>query len=311
MSTAVLGELEPADVRRRLGGDGLRLHIGPFVVQVQSRLDAVRRWLPLLYGDYGLAPPGGFCDFHVSLVQPRGPRRWLRPQVRFQLDAHEPFKPLPRAQALPFFEWGLNWSIAVRAQRYLVLHAAVIGYEGRVLLLPGAPGVGKSTLCAGLVARGWRLFSDELALLEPETGLVHPIPRPLSLKGPSIGVIRSFAPDMTFGPLCHETSKGTMAHVRPPADSVARAGEPGRLGWLAFPRFEPGASFDRSALSPEEALHTLIGCAFNYPTQGARGFHALVDLIESCPPMCLTYGDLERACSEITAMAASSAGKKA
>lgn len=303
LNSGLLGELAPAEVRRSLRRDGLRLHIGPFVARVHSPLEALWRWLPVLYGDYRLAGAGGFSDFHVALAQPRGLRRWWRPQVCFRLDAHEPFKPLPRSQALPFFEWGLNWSIAVRAQQYVVLHAAVVGHGDRVLLMPGSPGVGKSTLCAGLVARGWRLFSDELALLEPETGLVYPIPRPLSLKGTSIEVVRQFAPAMTLGPSCHDTAKGTVAHARPPGDSLARASEPARVGWLVFPQFQLGTSFERAAIAPEDALRTLIGCTFNYPTQGARGFHALVDLIDRCPPVRLTYGDLERACAEFSAIA--------
>jgi predicted ATPase len=30
------------------------------------------------------------------------------------------------------------------------------------VILPAPPGSGKSTLCAALVTRGWRLLSDEL-----------------------------------------------------------------------------------------------------------------------------------------------------
>jgi hypothetical protein len=43
----------------------------------------------------------------------------------------------------------------------------VLERGGRALLLPAPSGSGKSTLCAGLAFNGWRLLSDELALLDP------------------------------------------------------------------------------------------------------------------------------------------------
>ena len=64
------------------------------------------------------------------------------------------------------------------------------------MLLPAPPGAGKSTLCAGLVHRGWRLLSDELALVDMETGLVRGMARPVNLKNKSIEVIRDFAPEI-------------------------------------------------------------------------------------------------------------------
>ena len=66
--------------------------------------------------------------------------------------------------------------------RYLIIHAAVVERNGFALLLPAPPGSGKSTLCAGLIHHGWRLLSDELALIDPETATLQAIPRPVSLK---------------------------------------------------------------------------------------------------------------------------------
>lgn len=309
--TARLGELAPATLRRRLRRGTLGLRVGPFPVRLQSRLPELARWLPYLYGEFSVVPPQDFAVFHIRIDRPFGLRRWWRPQVRFHLDVTTPFKPLPRSQALPFLEWGLNWCIARHAHQYLVIHAATLERGGRVLLMPGPPGAGKSTLCAGLMDRGWRLFSDELALICPETGEVHPLPRPVSLKGDAIGVIRRHSPEARIGPECRDTAKGTVAHVRPPDKAVARRGEPGRPGWLVLPEYVPGRRARLAPQDPEEALGPLVDNAFNYSVQGRDGFRMLAGLADRCPAFSLSYGDLETACRLLGELAEDTAVGKA
>lgn len=87
--------------------------------------------------------------------------------------------------AYAFLEWGMNWCVSVTANEYLKLHAAVVAKDGIVLLMPGLPGAGKSTLCAALALHGWRVLSDEHALVVPGTANIVPLPRPISLKNAS------------------------------------------------------------------------------------------------------------------------------
>src|SRR3546814_5884714 len=50
------------------------------------------------------------------------------------------------------------------------------------IFLPGAPGSGKSTLTACLVHNGWRLLSDEIALVSLQDGGLTALARSISLK---------------------------------------------------------------------------------------------------------------------------------
>jgi HprK-related kinase A len=291
----IVADLAPRDLACRLAGEGLRLRTGPVVSCIESRLARVVDGVALHYADYPLEDPDTFADFHVSVVRASGLRRWARPQVHFQFDGMRAFLPLAADQAFPMLEWGLNWCVSGHCHQYLIVHAAVVERAGFALLLPGPPGSGKSTLCAALVARGWRLLSDELALLDFVTQSVVPLPRPISLKNASIEVIRRFWRDAVLGPPVHDTVKGSVAHTRAPATSVRRANETARPRWIVLPRYREGAAEKLAPLSKATAFMHLADQAFNYDVHGRRGFELLADVISGSDCFEFEYGDLERA----------------
>jgi len=164
------------------------------------------------------------------------------------------------------------------------------------LLLPAPPGSGKSTLCAALVARGWRLLSDELALIDMETGMLLPLPRPISLKNQSIRIIAGFWPEAQMSEVVHDTLKGDVVHVQPPERDVAGKATRATPGWIVLPHYEAGAPTRLTSLGKGKALMHLVDNAFNYSTHGARGFQALGNVIDASVCLDFTYGgDLDDA----------------
>jgi len=86
-----------------------------------------------------------------------------------------------RAKIIKFLETRVRRSVAEMAPRRVFVHAGVVGYRGRAIVIPGPTMSGKSTLVAELVRRGATYYSDEYAVLD-ERGLVHPFPKPISLR---------------------------------------------------------------------------------------------------------------------------------
>lgn len=83
--------------------------------------------------------------------------------------------------ALGVFDAQLRGFIALHAPDYIFVHAGVVGDRGRAIVIPGLSFSGKTTLVAELVRAGATYYSDEYAVLD-EHGLVHPYPKPLSLR---------------------------------------------------------------------------------------------------------------------------------
>jgi hypothetical protein len=93
-------------------------------------------------------------------------------------------------EALRHLELDLELYIGDRARRRTFVHAGVVGWNGRAILIPGRSGSGKSTLVRALVRAGATYYSDEFAVLD-ERGRVHPYPIPLAIRsgrdgGPSV-----------------------------------------------------------------------------------------------------------------------------
>lgn len=269
--------------------------MGQFVVHIHSSAPSVVEGIGLMYGDFPLAFDQPFADFHVAVTPPAGVRRWIRPQILFSHDGYVPFKPLPIQHGYALLEWGLNWCVSRNAFQYLSIHAGVIERGGRAAILPAPPGSGKSTLCAALVQRHWRLLSDELALVTRHNGALVPIARPVNLKNQSIDIIRDFEPSAVVGEPAFDTSKGTVAHMRPPSDSVARINEIAWPAWVIFPKYVPGSSAQMKRMPKGEAFMQLAASAFNYGQLGQEGFRVLTEVINRCDCYSFTYSRLDEA----------------
>ena len=298
-----LSELGQRELARRLSGGELVIRAGPFSYRIKSRLPSIAQGLSLLYADYPVADPAAFADFNLKMEEGSGMHRWWHRQVRFSADGFYPFEPLPLTHAYPQLEWAMNWCLTTQAHHYLMLHAAVVERNGFAVLLPAPPGSGKSTLCAGLVSRGWRLLSDEVALLSLTEVTVTPAVRPISLKNQSIAVMRAYAPEARFTPVTEGTSKGAVTHMKAPAAHVARMHEPATPRWVIFPKYAPGAAATLAPHSRALSLLDLGSNSFNYTALGRAGFEALGRVVAGCDCYRFSYSHLDDAVAQFDALA--------
>jgi len=300
----LIGSLSTEELSSRLGADGVSLRSGPFTISLRSEFPACNAAWQQAYSALEILEDDAPRHFRVNLHAGHGVRRWLRRQAHFCCDGSEPFQPYPSTHAFPLFEWGLNWCIAHMAQYYLMLHSAVVEKRGVGVVLPAAPGSGKSTLCAGLVASGWRLLSDEFGILRHDDGALVPLPRPAPLKNRSIAVMRDFAPELRYGPLYERTRKGDVVHLFPPADSLRRQEEIARPRLVIFPRFEQGAALRLTPQPKVAAIARLVNNTFNYAVTGEAGFHSMCRFVRSVDCYELVNGSLEQAIACIEELAA-------
>src|SRR5579862_8798004 len=144
-------------------------------------------------------------------------------------------------------ESALHERTALSARSRLFVHAGVVGWRGRAILIPGRSRSGKSTLVAELIRAGASYYSDEYAVLDAD-GRVHPYPRRLSLRG------------------------------NPPMRVTAEAlggktgCEPLRAGLVLVTEYQPGGTWKPESVSRGRALLALLS---NMPLARKRAATAL------------------------------------
>jgi hypothetical protein len=127
--------------------------------------------------------------------------------------------------ALVLLDTQLRIYVGLEAPDRIFVHAGVVAYSGRAIVIPGSSFAGKTTLVLALVVAGAVHHSDEFAVLD-DRGLVHRYATPPSLRDPG----------------------GT------PSEHVAllgeRAGdEPVRIGAVALTTYRAGADWKPTRLS--------------------------------------------------------------
>lgn len=84
-------------------------------------------------------------------------------------------------RVLRAFEAHAQLLTALRARDYLFVHAGVVGWEEKAILVPGRSMSGKTMLVRALLQAGATYYSDEFAVLD-RLGRVHPYAVPLSIR---------------------------------------------------------------------------------------------------------------------------------
>jgi hypothetical protein len=159
-----------------------------------TQSEGIDAMIPHLPPGWKQAPTPVVDDIYSLVVGGAGTRPGSR---RFHLLYGGPAR-LARSmeleEALTVFESYLHLSVAALAARRTFVHAGVVGWGGKAIVIPGRSHTGKSALVAALVRAGATYYSDEYAVLD-SGGRVHPFRRPLTVRSEDGAEQRRWVPD--------------------------------------------------------------------------------------------------------------------
>jgi hypothetical protein len=133
-------------------------------------------------------------------------------------------------------ESRVHLRVAALTDQAVFVHAGVVGWRGRALVLPGPSHSGKSSLVASLIDAGATYYSDEYAVIDRE-GRIHPFPRPLRLR-------HAIEPQASAGPVASTVTGDDLQPLQP--------------AWIMNLRYRPGGVWDPQELTPGQTLLALL-----------------------------------------------------
>ena len=130
-----------------------------------------------------------------------------------------------------------HFAVSLFARPYLFVHAGVVGWRGRAIVLPGRTMSGKSTLVSALIDLGATYYSDEFAAID-RYGRIYPYRKPLELR-----------------------TRGQINRRVQPTRRSARSGRnhPLEAAVIAFLNYKRNARWNPQTLTPAQAVLGLFG----------------------------------------------------
>ena len=181
-------------------------------------------------------------------------------------------------ETLGQLELDLELHIADRAPRRTFVHAGVVGWNGRAIVIPGRSFSGKSSLVKALVKAGASYYSDEFAVLD-ERGRVHPYPIPLAIRpGPDGGPLMKYRAE----------ELGGVAGVCPLP-----------VGLVLITRYVGGTRFRPRPLSAGRAVLELLAHALPARRRPGRVLDALSRVVSQALVLRGTRGEAEETARQV------------
>jgi hypothetical protein len=168
-------------------------------------------------------------------------------------------------------ESNLHFNVAVGSQEGLFVHAGVVGWRGRAIVIPGRSLSGKTTLVAALMRAGATYYSDEYAVFDAQ-GRVHPYSKPLSIRG-------------------ENSERRKQCRVE---ELNGHAGtQPLPVGLVVVTEYKPGAQWRPRVLSPGEAMLKLLDNTLLARIRPELAFNTLPHVVTSAMTLKGKRGEAE------------------
>jgi len=174
-------------------------------------------------------------------------------------------------------ESDMDFYLAQAARQKLFVHAGVVAWKGRAIVIPGRSQSGKTTLVRAFLQAGASYYSDEYAVFD-RRGRVYPFPRPLSIRGDS-GQIRSRLSAESLG-----CQTGT---------------DPLPVGLVTFTRYKAGSRWKPKALSAGRGTLGLLANTLAARNQPDRALATLGRVARQAPVLTGTRGEADETVASI------------
>lgn len=169
----------------------------------------------------------------------------------------------------------------------LAFHAAGLYSDEQGILIPGASGAGKSSLCAWLTNQGLNYLTDELVHITLDTHTMEGFTRPINIKNHGFGILSEFV-DLEDENIWLKNEQACLIPYRL-LNSNSQIQNP-KIKLILFPNIVSAPTQQRlTRLSKAQAGLRLIASLVNARNLDNHGFDQITDLVRNADAYEITY----------------------
>jgi len=173
----------------------------------------------------------------------------------------------------------------------IAFHAGAVACKGKVILLPGQSGFGKSSMTACLVMHGCFYLTDELYFMpiaqhSPNT----PFTRPLCIKAGAAAAIRQLVTRKVLESAISDKHGYVIPHRLLNSEFQQISSSP---SLILIPNYQAQSTLNIEKLSPAQVTIQLMACDVNGRNLKEHGFKQVTQIARSTPAYRITYSSFD------------------
>ena len=171
---------------------------------------------------------------------------------------------------IPCLERLVLFRVLEKSKHLFQIHAGAVEREGKALLLPALAGSGKTLLTLGLVNKGFKFLSDDVALVDPDSAFLRPLPMSPVVKGYAFSFLSAL--DLSVGAdIYRNPLNGESLYYFDLTDiSPDPVGVPSPVRFVFFPCHDSAVGSLLRPVSRAEAAARMIQNSLNFEPSANR-----------------------------------------
>ncbi|MBI3584449.1 MAG: hypothetical protein HY096_10950 [Nitrospinae bacterium] len=192
---------------------------------------------------------------------------------------------------ISYIEWSMIDTALERMEGFYQIHGGAVVKNNKGLILPAAPGSGKTTLTVGLTMNGFQCLSDDIALIAMQSLKLNPYPRNIFITEEKKDVFDRYGYNLPLRKSEWTDMGGWDFIFTPPPPMTIGAG----VDFIIFPEYNPALKTELKEISRGKAMFKIIRESFNFYKFKDRGIDIIHRLVQKAECYQLTVNNLNEA----------------